>query len=106
MSLISRALARVLAETPSIAAAARAGRRTSISVRVWRAERDENGNPTGHGRWVDYGPVASLSGTWRAEVERMLRSCVPVSLEYGVRMVGRRAIQFVHGGKEIERALD
>lgn len=82
MSLLLRALAHILAETPSIQAAMKAGRRTQISVRVYRAKED---------RWVDLGPISRAGGTFTQLFEQTLLA--------GAKTV----LRFRWKGKEIER---
>ena len=49
--LLAEALAKLIQESPSVRAAMKAGRKTSISMRVYREKT---------GRWDDYGPVATM----------------------------------------------
>ena len=74
-------LARLLAESSSIHAAMKAGRRTRIACRVYRASQD---------RWEDWGPVAETADSWRAVLARVCPAKV--------------IMRFRYKGKEIERA--
>ena len=74
-------LARLLADCPSVQAAAKAGVRTTISAKVIRAD----------GSVVDYGVVSRTTTSW----ERLLRGFLPGSVI--IRYVDRN-------GREIERA--
>ena len=74
-------IARLLADCPSVQAAAKAGVRTTISARVIRAD----------GTVVDYGTVSRTITTW----ERLMRGILP----------GAVIIRYVdRNGREIERA--
>ena len=57
MSVFIAALLKLLADSPSITAAMKAGKQTQISVRVYKAAE---------GRWYDLGPVSTASGRWDA----------------------------------------
>ena len=67
MSLLVRALAKLLADSPSIKAAMKAGRKTQISVRVYKADQD---------RWYDLGPVSTASGRWDALLGNLAKAKV------------------------------
>jgi hypothetical protein len=58
-SLVAAALARLIEESPSVKAAMKAGKKTNMSVRIYREKT---------GRWDDYGIVSSLGsegwGSW------------------------------------------
>lgn len=79
--ILTQALARLLAESPSIRAAMKAGRKTRISCRVYRANLD---------RWDDIGTVGQREGKWGEWLIRFARAKV--------------VIRFRYKGKEIERS--
>lgn len=54
-------IARLFAECPSIKAAMRAGKKTIISARIYRVDRDE---------WEDLGKVASNEESWGTFLRR------------------------------------
>lgn len=79
---VAALLGHLLASTPGLQAAMKAGRKTSISLRVYRAAED---------RWEDYGVVSSSEGSWKAVFGRL------VALPQVV-------IRFRLKGKEYERS--
>ena len=79
--MIAALVARLLAESPSIRAAMKAGRRTAISCRVYRADRDE---------WQDLGTLGQDHGTWANLLAGLARAKV--------------VVRFRYKGKEIERS--
>lgn len=82
MTLLGLTLAKLLADTPSIKAAMKAGKRTVISVRVYRAAED---------RWYDLGPVSNIHGRW-AEWLDGIASGFP-----------KLVLRFRHKGRDYER---
>lgn len=78
--MIAALLARLLAESPSIRAAMKAGRRTAISCRVYRADQD---------RWYDLGTVGQTNRIWDV-LGRLAHAKI--------------VLRFRYKGKEIERS--
>lgn len=85
MSLLAQALAKLLADSPSIRAAMKAGKKTEISVRVYRAAED---------RWYDLGPVLSVTDRWAEWLDQIARR--------GSRFV----LRFRYNGRDYERPAD
>lgn len=79
--MIASLLARLLAESPSIRAAMKAGRRTAISCRVYRAAQNE---------WQELGTVGSNEGVWADMLARLAHAKI--------------VVRFRYKGKEIERS--
>jgi len=77
----ARALMALLANTPSFQAAMKAGKRTTISARVWRAKT---------GRWEDLGTIGHNEFSWSATLRRF--------------WPGKTVIRFCVDGKEVERS--
>lgn len=90
MSLLARALAQVLAETPSLQAAAKVGKAITINAVVTRAD----------GRVEDLGQVAGNFGTF----ESIIRAVFGHVGRVKPWQVPKIVIRFVYKGQEIEKA--
>ena len=73
MSLFAHALAKLLADSPSIKAAMKAGRKTTISVRVYRAAED---------RWYDLGPISTVTDRWAEWLEQIASTAPKLVLRF------------------------
>lgn len=81
MNPFAALLGRLLGDSPSLTAAMRAGRKITISARVWRAKT---------GRWEDLGVVASSRTSWREAIKAS--------------WPGRVILRFKVDGRDVERS--
>ncbi len=77
--MIARLIAKLLADNPSIKAAMKAGRKTTLSARYYDAKLD---------RWTDLGPVSSTESSWASFLSQ-----IPAVV-----------LRFKVNGREVERS--
>lgn len=80
--MIAFLFAKLLADSPGIAAAMKAGKKTTISARVWRHKEQ---------RWIDLGVISRNEESWGAFFKRAVRWPKNVT------------VRFTVDGKEYER---
>jgi hypothetical protein len=73
--VIGDLFARLLADSPGIAAAMKAGKKTTISARVYRAKE---------GKWYDLGVVSRNEESWGAFFKRTMRWPKNVTVRFTV----------------------
>ena len=80
--MIASLFAKLLADSPGLQAAMKAGKKTTISARVWRAKEQ---------RWEDLGVISRNEESWGAFFKRCVR--IPKDIR----------VRFTVDGKEYER---
>ena len=81
MNPLTAVLLKLLADSPSMTAAMKAGKDVTISARVWRAKT---------GRWEDLGVVARSRTSWADAIKAS--------------WPGRVVLRFKVNGREVERS--
>ena len=80
--MIASLFAKLLADSPGMQAALKAGKKTTISARVWRAKEQ---------KWVDLGVISRNEESWGAFFKRLGR--IPKDIR----------VRFTVDGKEFEK---